>query len=128
MLFTSRGYFRGCCALSPENGSPTEEWEPTPTDRCWQKPPLCTASSLPHVLPPLTPQSSTSQTVATRTVSSAPFENLLEIQITFNLWNPKLWNEDLGAYVFTEIPWDSGLNNQWYGEIHYLSIHSVFES
>lgn len=86
------------------------------------------ASSLPRALPPLIPQSSTSQTGVTRTVSSAPFENLLEIQITFNLQNPKLWNEDLGAYVFTEIPWDSGLNNQWYGEIHYLCVHSAFES
>lgn len=86
------------------------------------------ASSLPRAPSPLTPQSSTSQTGVTRTVASAPFENLLEIQITFNLRNPKLWNDDLGAYVFTEIPWYSGLNNQWYGEIYYLSIHSAFES
>lgn len=126
--FTSRGYFRGCCALSPENGNPSEEWGLTPTDRCWLKPPLCMASSLPCALSPLTPQSSTSQTGVTRTVASAPFENLLEIQITFNLRNPKLLNDDLGAYVFTKIPWYSGLNNQWYGEIYYLSIHSAFES
>lgn len=70
--------------LSPENGSPTRMLP--------EAPPPCTASSLPAVLsPPLKPQSSTSQTGVTRTVSSASLENLLESRITLDLQNPKLW-------------------------------------
>ena len=48
--FYIKGLFQGMLCTVPWKWSPAEEWGLTPTERCWQKPPLYTASSRPRAL------------------------------------------------------------------------------